>query len=164
MGAQSTVRRPFSGAREQARPRMRLAQCPVEGCPIGRSTSPIPAPTSNCSLRFSTQPHFPFGNCPLILRTSAFRKSARRSVPTSLFSRLFQPPQRPRFPFWELTPIPVHGYDSRSRPFPPVAPKRRTRESPLIGHGVPPLGSPHSTAVKPATACCGLTRTRQREQ
>lgn len=165
VGAPSVVLRPFSGVREQARPRMPLAQRPVEGYPVGRCTSRIRASTSNCSLRFSSQPHFPFGNCPLIVRTSAFRQSARRIAPTSLFPRLFQLPQRPRFPFWELTPISVHRYDSRFRPFPLIASKGRTRESPRKGHGVQPLGFPHSKAARPAvTAQHGIARTRRRDR
>ena len=50
VGAQSTVQRSFSGAREQLMP---LAPCPVEGCPVGVAHPPIPLSMPDCSLRFS---------------------------------------------------------------------------------------------------------------
>ena len=165
MEPQSTVRRTFSRPREQAGTRMPPARCPVGGRPVGRCTSSIPVSASSCSLRCSSQPHFPFGNYSLIFRTSAFHQSARntgldfpRFPPVSASNAL-------RFPFWELTQIPVHGYDSRSGPFPPLSTKGRTCASSHMRHGAPPLGFPHSMAVRPAvTAHCMPARARRREQ
>ena len=162
MGVPSTVRRPPSGARQQAGTLMSLAPCPVEDCPVGGCIRRFPPSTSHCLLRCGNQPHFPFGNYPLIFRASSFCKSARRTAPTSLSSRLFQVAQRPRFLFLELKPIPVHGYDSRSRPFPPMSTRGRTCASSHMRHAVQPHGSPHSTAViRAVTARCGLTYVRR---
>ena len=154
-----------SGPTEQAGTLMPLARCPVGGRPLGRYTSLIPASASSCSLRCSTRPHFPFGNYPLIFRTSAFRQSARN---TGLDFPLLPPVAASnalRFPFWELTQIPVHGYDSRSGPFPTLPTKGRTCASSLLRHGAPPLGFPHSMAVRTTvTAHCGPAQARRREQ
>lgn len=95
-------------------------------------------------------------------RNQPFRQSARRTGFTLPFSFPFQLAHDPAFPFSELSPIPVHGYDSGSRPFPPVAPKGRTRKSSHMRHGVPLHGSPHSTAFRPAMT--GLTQALQRER
>lgn len=165
VGAQSIVRRTFSGPTEQAGTSMPLARCPVGGRPIGRCTSWIPVSASSCSLRCSSQLHFPFGNYSLIFRTSAFRQSARntgldfpRFPPVSASNAL-------RFPFWELTQIPVHGYDSRSGPFPALPTKGRPCASSHKGHGAPPLCFSHSIAVRPTvTAHCRPARARRREQ
>ena len=98
-------------------------------------------------------------------RNQPFRQSARRTGFTSPFSRPFQLAHDPAFPFSEVTPIPVHGYDSGSRPFAPVVPKGRTRESSHMRHGVPLHGSPHSTAIRPTwKPSCVLTRALQRER
>lgn len=165
MGAQSIVRKTFSGPTEPAGTSMPLARCPVGGRPVGGYALRIPVSTSSCSLRCSSQPHFPLGNYSLIFRTSAFRQSARntgldfpRLPPVSASNAL-------RFPFWELTQIPVHGYDSRSGPFPPLSTKGRTCTSSLKRHGASPSSVPHSMAVRPAvTAHCGPARARRRAQ
>ena len=165
MGAQSTVGRSFIRAREQTSTPELLAPCAIEGCVAGGCSLWIPAPTSNRSLRFSNQPHFPFGNCPPIFETSPFHQSARRDRSHFPLCRPVQVAQRPRFPFWELTRIPVHGYDTRTSQFPSVASKGRTHESSPMRHGVPPHGSPHSMAFRPpVTVQGGLTRARRRER
>ena len=95
-------------------------------------------------------------------RNQPFRQSARRTGFTSPFSFPFQVAYDPAFPFSEVTPIPVHGYDSGSRRFPPAASKGGTRESSQMRHGVPLHGSPHSMSIRPAvTARFGLTQVRQ---
>ncbi len=165
VGAKSTVRRTLGRAGEQTSRLMPLVSCPVEGCPIGDCTPWIPTSTSNCSLRCSRNPRLPFFQLRPIFRNQPIHQLLATTASASLFSCQFQVQNSPRFVFLELTQIPVHGYDSKSGPFPLVAPKGRTRESPHKGHGVPPHGSPHSTAARPQlTARCGLTRARRRER
>ena len=164
MGAQSTVQRPFSGAREHARTLMPLAPYPVEGCPVGGCTPPIPPSTSNCSLRCSPNPELPFLQLRPIFRNHPIHKLLAKTAPVSLFSCHFQVQNSPRLVFRELTPIPVHGYDTTSDPFAPMSSKGRTRVASHIGHGVPPHDPSDSAAGKPAvTAGRVLTPARRRE-
>ena len=117
VGVPSTVRRSFSRARGMARRLIPLAPCPVEGCPIGSCTPPIPASTSNCSLRCSPNPRLPFLQLRPIFRNQPIHKLLAKTAPTSLFSCHFQVQNSSRLVFRELTPIPVHGYDTTSGSF-----------------------------------------------
>ena len=164
MGVPSTVRRSFRRAGGKARRLIPLAPCPVEGCPIGSCTPPIPASTSNCSLRCSPNPQLPFLQLRPIFRNQPIHKLLAKTASTSLFSCLFQVQNSLRVVFRELTQIPVHGYDTTSGPFAPMSSKRRTHMSSYMRHGVRPHGSPDSTADTQAVkARRGLTRGRRRE-
>ena len=164
VGVPSTVRRSFSRAGGKARRLIPVAPCPVEGCPIGSCTPPIPASTSNCSLRCSPNPRLPFLQLRPIFRNQPIHKLLAKTAPTSLFSCHFQVQNSPRLVFRELTPIPVHGYDTTSGPFAPMSSKGRTRASSHIRHGVPPHDPSDSAAGKPAvTAGRVLTPARRRE-
>ena len=165
VGDLSIVRPTLGRAGEQTFRLIPLAPCPVEGCPVGGCTPWIPTSTSNCSLRCSRNPRLPFFQLRPIFRNQPIHQLLATTASASLSSCQFQVQNSPRLVFLEPTQIPVHGYDSKSRPFPLVAPKGRTRESPHKGHGVPPHGSPHSTVGRPTvTARCGLTRARRRER
>ena len=107
--------------------------CPVEGCPIGSCTPPIPASTSNCSLRCSPNPRLPFLQLRPIFRNQPIHKLLAKTAPTSLFSRYFQVQNSPRLVFRELTQIPVHGYDTTSGPFPPMPQKGGLARPPIYG-------------------------------
>ena len=126
--------------------------------------TPIPASTSNCSLRCSPNPQLPFLQLRPIFRNRPIHKLLAKTAPTSLFSCHFQVQNSPRLVFRELTPIPVHGYDTTSGPFAPISSKGRTRASSHIRHGVPPHDPSDSAAGKPAvTAGRVLTPARRRE-
>ena len=164
VGVPSTVRRTPGRAGAKAGRLIPLAPCPVEGCPIGNCTPPIPASTSNCSLRCSPNPQLPFLQLRPIFRNQPIHKSLAKTAPTSLFSCHFQVQNSPRLVFRELTPIPVHGYDTTSGPFAPMSLKGRTRASSHIRHGVPPHDPSDSAAGKPAvTAGRVQTPARRRE-
>ena len=126
MGVPSTARRILGRAGGRTRRLIPLAPCPVEGCPIGSCTPPIPASTSNCSLRCSPNPQLPFLELRPIFRNQPIHKLLAKTAPTSLFSCHFQVQNSPRLVFRELTQIPVHGYDTTSGPFAPMSPKGRT--------------------------------------
>ena len=159
VGAQSTVRRSPGRAGRL----LNMASCPVEDSPIGSCTPPISASTSNCSLRCSPKPRLPFLHLRPIFRNRPIHKLLAKTALTSLFSCLFQVQNSLRVVFRELTPIPVHGYDTTSGPFAPMSSKRRTHTSSHMRHGVRPHGSPDSTADTPAVkARRGLTRARRR--
>ena len=165
MGAHSTVRRTLGSDGGSIRRLLTLAPCPVEGCPAGGCTLPIPAYTSDCSLRCSRNADRPEGGLPFSDRNQPLHQSARNTHSDIPPFRLFHVHFCPLAPFWASTQLPVHGYDSTSRPFPSVAPKGWTREFSRIRHGVPPHCSPHSMAIRPAvTARRGLTRARRRER
>ena len=164
VGVPSTARRILGRAGGRTRRLIPLAPCPVEGCPIGSCTPPIPASTSNCSLRCSPNPQLPFLQPRPIFRNRPIHKLLAKTAPTSLFSCHFQVQNSPRLVFRELTPIPVHGYDTTSGPFAPMSSKGRTRASSHIRHGVPPHDPSDSAAGKPAvTAGRVLTPARRRE-
>ena len=164
VGVPSTARRILGGAGGRTRRLIPLAPCPVEGCPIGSCRPPIPASTSNCSLRCSPNPQLPFLQPRPIFRNRPIHKLLAKTAPTSLFSCHFQVQNSPRLVFRELTPIPVHGYDTTSDPFAPMSSKGRTRASSHIRHGVPPHDPSDSAAGKPAvTAGRVLTPARRRE-
>ena len=120
-------------SRAKARRLIPLAPCPVEGCPIGSCTPPIPASTSNCSLRCSPNPRLPFLELRPIFRNQPIHKLLAKTAPTSLFSRHFQVQNSPRLVFRELTQIPVHGYDTTSGPFPPMPQKGGLARPPIYG-------------------------------
>ncbi len=163
----STVQPTLGRAGEQNSRLIPLAPCPVEGRgPSGRGCTPgIPTSTSNCSLRCGRDLAASITCITATLRNQSFRQSARKTNLDLHSSCLFHVGNSPRLVFLQLTQIPVHGYDGKSRPFPPVAPKGRTRESSHMRHGVPPHGSPHSTAIRPAvTPRFGLMRARRRER
>jgi len=165
VGGQSTARRTLGKARGRAEMLLLLAPCPVEGCPIGRCTRQMKASPSNCSLGFSR----PFTGPPTCISvrfgTTSFTEVLATPAPQRPFSRPFQLWTAPLLALLHMTPIPVHGYDRRSRSFPPVAPKGRTRESSHMRHGVRLPGFPHSTAVRwTLTVPFGLTRARRRER
>ena len=165
MGAHSTVRRTLGSVGGSIRRLLTLAPCPVEGCPAGGCTLPIPASTSDCSLRCSRNADLPLGGLPFSDRNQPLHQSARKPGSHLPLFRPFHVRNRPRPPSRASTQIPLHGYDSESRPFPPVAPKGGTRESSQMRHGVPPHCSPHSMAIRPVvTARRGLTRARRRER
>ena len=160
VGVPSSVRRSFSRAGRL----LNMASCPVEDSPTGSCTPPIPASTSNCSLRCSPKPRLPFLQLRPIFRNQPIHKLLAKTAPTSLFSCLFQVQNSLRVVFRELTQIPVHGYDTTSGPFAPMPSKRRTHTSSHMRHGVRPHGSPDSTADTQAVkARRGLTRARRRE-
>ena len=164
VGVPSTARRILGRAGGRTRRLIPLAPCPVEGCPIGSCTPPIPASTSNCSLRCSPNPQLPFLQPRPIFRNRPIHKLLAKTAPTSLFSCHFQVQNRPRLVFLALTPIPVHGYDTTSGPFAPMSSKGRTRVTSHIRHGVPPHDPSDSAAGKPAvTAGRVLTPARRRE-
>ena len=164
VGVPSTARRILGRAGGRTRRLIPLAPCPVEGCPIGSCTPPIPASTSNCSLRCSPNPQLPFLQPRPIFRNRPIQKLLAETAPASLFSCHFQVQNSPRLVFLELTPIPVHGYDTTSGPFAPMSSKGRTRASSHIRHGVPPHDLSDSAAGKPAvTAGRVLTPARRRE-
>ena len=164
MGVPSTVRRSFSRAGGMVRRLIPLAPCPVEGCPIESCTPPIPASTSNYSLRCSPNPRLPFLQLRPIFRNRPIHKLLAKTAPTSLFSCHFQVQNSPRLVFPALTPIPVHGYDTTSGLFAPMSSKGRTRVTSHIRHGVPPHDPSDSAAGKPAvTAGRVLTPARRRE-
>ena len=165
MGAHSTVRRTLGSVGGSIRRLLTLAPCPVEGCPAGGCTLPIPASTSGCSLRCSRNADLPLGGLPFSDRNQPLHQSARKPGSHLPLFRPFHDRNRPRPPSWASTQIPVHGYDSTSRSFPCVAPKGWTRASSQMRHGVPPHCSPHSMAIRPVvTARRGLTRARRRER
>ena len=150
VGAQSTVRRSPSRARQQAGTLMSLAPCPVEGCPVEDRVPGIPASTSKCSLRFSNQPHFPFGNFHPNRVNPPLPQSARNNGSGFPLFRLFQVQISPRLPFWELTPIPVHGYDISSGHWQSGVPVRGARpRAPLTDHDIWPPDSSDSTGDRP---------------
>ena len=165
VGAQTTVRRTIGGAGEQARELMPLAQCPVEGCPVGGRIPRIPPSMFNCSLRCSRD----LAASPLVLvqffGTGSFPKVLATAASTCTLLARFT---------LEASPD-LHSYNSRKSLYTgmtvdPVhfrlfAPNGRTCESSHKGHGVPPYGSSHLTAGSPAlTDRCGLTRARRRER
>ncbi len=167
VGDLSTVRPTLGRAGEQASRLLPLAPCPVEGRGLsGRDCTPwIPTSTSNCSLRYSRNPRLPFFQLRPIFRNQPIHQLLATTASASLSSCQLQVQNSPRLVFLQLSPIPVHGYDRRSRPFPLIASKGRMGASSLLRHGVPPHGSPHSTAGRPTlTARCGLTRARPRER
>ena len=150
MGVPSTVRRSPSGARQQAGTLMSLAQCPVDGSPVGGCTPPIPSSTSNRSLRFSNQPHFPFGNFHPNRVNRSLPQSARNNGADFPFSHLFQVQNSPRLPFWELTLILVHGYDTTSGLSQSGVPVRGARgRAPLTDHDISPSNSSDSMEDRP---------------
>ena len=164
VGVPSTARRILGRAGGRTRRLIPLAPCPVEGCPIGSCTPPIPASTSNCSLRCSPNPQLPFLQPRPIFRNRPIHKLLAKTAPTSLFSCHFQVQNSPRLVFLALTPIPVHGYDTKSGPSAPMSSKGRTRASSHMRHGVPPHDPSDSAAGKPAvTAGRVLTPARRRE-
>ena len=58
------------------------------------------------------------------------------------FSHLFQVQNSPRLPIWELTPIPVHGYDTTSGLLQGGVPVRGERDrAPLTDHDISPPNS-----------------------
>ena len=165
MGAISTVRRTLCSVGGNIRRLLTLALCPVEGCPAGSGALPIPASTSDCSLRCSSNAHLPPGSLPFSDRNQPIHRSARKPGSDIPLSRMFHFHVGPRLSYWVSMRIPVHGYESKSRPFPPVAPNWGTHASSQMRHGVPSHGSPHSMAIRPAvTARRVLTRARQRER
>ena len=90
MGVPATVRRTLGRAGGKAGRLIPVAPCPVEGCPIGSCTPPIPASTSNCSLRCSPNPQLPFLQLRPIFRNQPIHKLLAKTAPTSLFSCYFQ--------------------------------------------------------------------------
>ena len=165
MGAQSTDQRTLGSVGGSIRRFFPLALCPVEGCPAGGCTPPIPASTSDCSLRCSGIADLPLGGLPFSDRNQPLHQSARKPGSHLPLFRPFHVRNRPRPSSWASTQIPVHGDDSTSHPFPSVAPKGWTRASSQVRHGVPPHCSPHSMAIRPAvTARRGLTRARRGER
>ncbi len=165
MGAHSTVRRTPGSVGGSIRRLLTLAPCPVEGCPAGSGALPIPASTSGCSLRCSSNAHLPLGGLPFSDRNQPLHQSAHKPGSHLPLFRPFHVRNRHRPPSRASTQIPVHGDDSTSRPFPSVAPKGGTREFSQMRHGAPPHCSPHSMAIRPAvTARRGLTRDRRRER
>ncbi len=163
----STVRPTLGRAGEQASRLLPLAPCPVEGRGLsGRDCTPwIPTSTSNCSLRYSRNPRLPLFQLRSIFRNQPIHQLLATTASASLFSCQIQVQNSPRLVFLKLTQIPVHGYDSRSGPFPLITSKGRTGASSHKRHVVPPHGSPHSTAWWPTlTARCGLTSARRRER
>ena len=165
MGVHSTVRRTLGSVGGSVRRLLTLAPCPVEGCPAGGGASPIPASTSDCSLRCSRNADRPEGGLPFSDRNQPLHQSARKPGSHVLLFRPSHVRNRHRPPSWASTQIPLHGYDSESRPFPSVAPRGGTRASSQVRHGVPSHGFPHSMAIRPAvTARRGLTRARRRER
>ena len=133
VGVPSTARRILGRAGGRTRRLIPLAPCPVEGCPIGSCTPPIPASTSNCSLRCSPNPQLPFLQPRPIFRNRPIHKLLAKTAPTSLFSCHFQVQNSPRLVFRELTQIPVHGYDTTSGPFPPMPQKGGLARPPIYG-------------------------------
>ena len=165
MGAHSTVRRTPGSVGGSIRRLLTPAPCPVEGCPAGGGAPPIPASTSDCSLRCSRNADLPLGGLPFSDRSLSLHQSARKPGSHVLHFRPFHVRNRHRPPSWASTQMPVHGDDSTSRPFPSVAPKGWTREFSQMRRGAPPHCSPHSMAIRPAvTARRGLTRARRRER
>ena len=165
MGAHSTGLQTTGSVGGNVQRPFPLAPCPVKGCPTGSGALPIQASTSDWSLRCGSNADLLPGGLPFNDRNQPIHQSARRPGSHLLLFRPFHVHSCPRPPYWTSRRIPVHGYDSASRPFPPVAPKGCTRESSRIRHGVPSHGSPHSMAIRPAvTARCGLTRDRRRER
>ncbi len=152
MGAQSTVRRSPSGARQQAGRLLPLAPCPVEGCPVGGCLPTIPPSTSNRSLRCGR-------SAPLTLATLR-RQPANRPLPRIARSDLAGTrPAAPIYPlpFWELSPNSgepaLTTKCSQQRPqlpsFPPVSATNPPRTSLLgtdsipctrVRHHIRPLG------------------------
>ena len=133
VGIPSTVRRTLGRVGGRTRRLLPLAPCPVEGCPIGSCTPLNPASTSNCSLRCSPNPRLPFLQLRPIFRNQPIHKLLAKTAPTSLFSCHFQVQNSPRLVFWELTQIPVHGYDTTSGPFPPMPQKGGRARPPIYG-------------------------------
>ena len=86
MGAQSTVRRTPGRAGRL----LNMASCPVEDSPIGSCTPPIPASTSNCSLRCSPKPRLPFLHLRPIFRNRPIHKLLAKTALTSLFLASFR--------------------------------------------------------------------------
>ena len=124
-------------------------------------TPPMPPSASNCSLRFSRVPRRQPTCTVQFFGASPFAKVLATSPPDLHSPRLFHVGKAIGLAPCNHRQIPVHGYDRRSRPFPPVAPKGRTRESSHMRHGVPSHGSPHSTVIRPAvTARCTPMRAR----
>ncbi len=89
-----------------------------------------PAPRFPTSLLGTLTPH-PV-NRPL-------PQSARNNAPDFPFSHPFQVQNSPRLPFWELTPIPVHGCDTTSGLSQSGVPVRGARgRAPLTDHDISP--------------------------
>ena len=145
MRARSTVRWTFGGARGQIRTLISLAPCPVEDCPVGGCLRRFPPSTFNRSLRFSYQPHFPFGNFHPNRVNRSLPQSARNNGADFPFSHLFQVQNSPRLPFWELTVILVHGYDTTSGLSQSGVLVRGARpRAPLMDHDISPPNSSDS--------------------
>ena len=165
MGAQSTDQRTLGRAGGRARRLRRLASCPGEDCPVGAAYPGFRPPRPIACSDAAAIPASLWAVSLSVTGTSPIHQSTRNYGSHLPLFRPFHVQNRPRPPSWASAQIPVHGYDSTSRPSPPMAPKGRTRASSQVRHGVPPHGSPHSIAIRPTvTARCGLTRARRRER
>ena len=163
MGAQSTVRWIFGRAGGQKADAPGPLSC--RGLSSRGCTPRNPASTPNCSLRCSRNPRLPFFQLRPIFRNQPIQKLLATTTPTSLFSCHFQVQNSLRLVFLQLSPIPVHGYDTTSGLFAPMSSKGRTRVSSPMRHGVQPHGSPHSMAGRPTvTAQSWLTGAQRRER
>ena len=78
-------------------------------------------------------------------------QSARNNGPDFPFSHLFQVQNSPRLPFWELTLIPVHGYDTTSGLSQSGVPVRGARPRALLtDHDISPPNSSDSMEDRPS--------------
>ena len=145
MGVPSTVRRSPSGARQQAGTLMSLAPCPVEDCPVGGCIPTIPTSTSHCSLRCSRNARLNFVNLRIQPVNQPLPRIASNNGPSLPLFQLFQVQNSPRLPFWELTLILVHGYDTTSGLSQSGVLVRGARgRAPLTDHDISPSNSSDS--------------------